>query len=215
VFEVDVAKNFSSAHHRFKLKLRIVSKSQSIALFGPSGVGKSLSLRLLSGLEAPATGRIEVSGRVLFDSELNIDLSPQQRGVGLMLQDYALFPHLTVRQNVAFGLNQSWFNPGRNVRNPLVDHWLQTLEILHLANQNPGQLSGGQKQRVALARAVVTQPKLLLLDEPFAALDAVQRNNARVALSNVLKTHQTPTVLVTHDKDDLALHDFHVIELEK
>ena len=164
-----------------------------LALVGPSGAGKSTVLRAIAGLTRPAAGRIALGDEVWFDGKRGISLPPEARRVGLVFQHYALFPHLTVRQNVAFGAN------GRQV-----DDVLEQFGIAALAGARPGSLSGGEQQRVALARAVARQPRVLLLDEPLAALDAHTRTAVRSELRGLLRTLGLPAIVVTHDFEDAA-----------
>ncbi len=164
-------------------------------LFGPSGSGKTLTLQCLAGLVRPTGGRIAVDGRVLFDAEAGLDLPPQTRRVGYVFQGYALFPHLTVRSNIAFGLRES--APEERVRR--VGAIIERLGLGGLEERYPADLSGGQKQRVALGRALAIEPSLVLLDEPLSALDAPLRRSLRDELRAVLADWDVPAVLVTHD----------------
>jgi molybdate transport system ATP-binding protein len=165
------------------------------ALFGPSGAGKTLTLQCLAGLVRPDAGRIVVDGRVLFDSAAGIDVPPQRRHVGYVFQGYALFPHLTVRDNVGFGLRER----SRADRTRRVDEVLARLGLDSLAERLPRELSGGQRQRVALGRALAIDPALLLLDEPLSALDLPLRQALRDELRGVLTDWGVAAVLVTHD----------------
>ena len=165
------------------------------ALFGPSGAGKTLTLQCLAGLERPDAGRIVVDGQVLFDSAAGIDVPPQRRRVGYVFQGYALFPHLTVRDNVGFGLRER----SRADRARRVDEVLARLGLEPLAERHPRELSGGQRQRVALGRALATDPALLLLDEPLSALDLPLRQALRDELRAILSDWGIAAVLVTHD----------------
>jgi len=164
-------------------------------LFGPSGSGKTLSLQCLAGLVRPDAGRIVVDGRVLFDAATGVDVPPQRRHVGYVFQGYALFPHLTVRQNVGFGLRHL----SRAERARRVDEVLARLGLEAHADRHPRELSGGQRQRVALGRALATNPVLLLLDEPLSALDLPLREALRDELRSILAGWGTVAVLVTHD----------------
>ncbi len=163
------------------------------ALFGPSGAGKTLTLRCIAGLATPQSGRIVVSGRTLFDSVTGIDLAPRDRGVGYLFQQYALFPHLTVEQNVGFGLHRL----SKSERSRRVEGMLALVGLEGLGRRRPGELSGGQ--RVALARALAPEPDLLLLDEPFAAVDLRTRRRLRAELRRIQEATSTPMILVTHD----------------
>jgi molybdate transport system ATP-binding protein len=164
-------------------------------LFGPSGAGKSLTLQCLAGLLRPDAGRVVVDGRVLFDAAAGVDLPPQRRRVGYVFQGYALFPHLTVAENVGFGLRDR----PRGERQRRVDEVLRRLGIEGFGPRRPGDLSGGQRQRVALGRALATDPALLLLDEPLSALDLPLRRALRDELRAILADWGTAAVVVTHD----------------
>ena len=164
-------------------------------LFGPSGAGKTLTLQCLAGLLRPDHGRIVVDGRVLFDSSSGVDVRPQARRVGYVFQGYALFPHLTVAENVAFGLRER----PRAERAARTARVLERLGLTDLGGRAPHELSGGQRQRVALGRALATDPALLLLDEPLSALDAPLRRALRDELRVILREWRTAAVVVTHD----------------
>jgi molybdate transport system ATP-binding protein len=165
------------------------------ALFGPSGAGKTLTLQCLAGLLRPGRGRVVVDGRVLFDAAADVDLPPQARRVGYVFQRQALFPHLTVLDNVAFGLRHL----SREERRRRAAAQIERLGLGELAARRPAELSGGQRQRVALARALAPEPALLLLDEPFAALDEPARRVLRRELRGTLAAQPACAVLVTHD----------------
>ncbi len=211
--DIDIRKTMRSARNSFELAVRFSSASQRIVILGPSGAGKSLLLKAIAGLVTPDAGHIRMGGATLFERGAGIDLAPQRRQVGYMFQDYALFPHLTVRQNVAFGLARGWFNPRLRDGHAALDYWLDAFELRALAHQYPDQLSGGQRQRTALARALVTQPRALLLDEPFAALDPALRATMRAELDAVQRRLKVPMVLITHDPDDAMALGEHVVEL--
>jgi molybdenum ABC transporter ATP-binding protein len=174
----------------FSLRLTLDVGRETVALVGPSGVGKSTVLRGVAGLIRPDGNRILLDGEVWFDSALRIDRPPDERSVGLVFQDYALFPHMTVRSNVAFG--------GRE----RVGELLERLRISHLADARPRSLSGGEQQRVAIARALARDPAVLLLDEPLSALDTHTKAAVRGELRQLLDELALPTLLVTHDFDD-------------
>jgi len=157
---------------------------------GPSGAGKTTVLRAIAGAVRPRDGRIALGERTLFDSAGRIDLPPEERGVGYVFQEYALFPHMTVRQNVAFA------GKGR------ADELLERFGIAHLAGARPGALSGGERQRVGLARAIAGGPGVLLFDEPLSALDAHTRDRVRAELFDLLHELRLPALLVTHDFED-------------
>jgi ABC-type sulfate/molybdate transport systems ATPase subunit len=164
----------------------------TIALVGPSGAGKTSVLNAVAGLVTPAAGRIALDGGVWFDSAAGLSLEPDERRVGLVFQDYALFPHMTVRDNVAYA--------GRR----RADEYLERFRISHLAKARPTELSGGERQRVALARALARDPDVLLLDEPLSALDVHTKDAVRGELQELLREFGLPTLLVTHDYEDAA-----------
>jgi len=166
-----------------------------VVLFGPSGAGKSVTLRCLAGLERPDAGRIAINGRTFFDAAAGVNLPPQARRLGYVFQGYALFPHLTVGENVAFGLRG---RPPAEQRRRAAEV-IERLGLGGLEHRAPRELSGGQQQRVALGRALAVDPELLLLDEPLSALDAPLRRQLRDDLERTLRDWRVPTVLVTHD----------------
>ena len=171
------------------------------ALFGPSGAGKTLTLQCVSGLLKPDAGRVVVDGRVLFDAETGVDLPPQRRQIGYVFQGYALFPHLSVADNIGFGLRDRPRHEARKREAEVISRMgLEGLEA-----RRPHELSGGQRQRVALGRALAPDPALLLLDEPLSALDATLRQSLRDDLRRILTEWRTAAVLVTHDFTEAAL----------
>ncbi|NCD25383.1 MAG: ATP-binding cassette domain-containing protein [Deltaproteobacteria bacterium] len=186
----------------FQLDAHFSAASRRVALFGPSGSGKSLTLMALAGLLTPQGGRIAVRGRTFFDAQDGIDVPARKRRVGFVFQDYALFPHLSVRDNVAFGLKPVFGYP-RPAHRARIDELLELCGLKDLAARKPHQISGGQRQRTALARALAPNPDLLLLDEPFTALDQPLRQRMRAELSTILNRFDTPMVLVSHDLDDI------------
>jgi molybdate transport system ATP-binding protein len=211
--DVDIRKTYATPERHFALDIAFASNAQRIVLFGPSGAGKSLTLQAIAGLLAPEHGRITLNGETLFDSARGIDVPTQARRVAYLFQDYALFPHLNVRQNLAFGLQRGWRNPRANALPPEVAYWLRAFELEALAGHFPAQLSGGQKQRVALARALIAQPRILLLDEPFSALDVAMRQRMRRELAELQARLDIPMVLITHDPDDVAAFGDEVVRL--
>jgi molybdate transport system ATP-binding protein len=190
---------------RIEGRLALAADSFNVTvLFGPSGCGKTTVLRCLAGLERPDRGVIRCGPDAWFDAGRRLCLPPQRRDVGYLSQDYALFPHLTVGQNVGYGLGQF----AAAERDRRVQDLLELLGLSQLARRHPRQLSGGQQQRVALARAVARRPRLLLLDEPLSALDAPTRDQLRQDLRRWLTVMGVPTLLVTHDRGEtLALGD--------
>ncbi|MCG7325474.1 sulfate/molybdate ABC transporter ATP-binding protein [Achromobacter sp. ACRQX] len=206
--DLAVRKHMVSGDRKFKLDVQFKSAAKRIALFGPSGAGKSLTLRAVAGLLRPDAGRIVINGRVLFDSESGINLPARSRRVAYLFQDYALFPHLTVAQNIAFGLRGGWLNPPRREVTREAQRWVDAFELGAIVGSYPNEISGGQKQRVALARALMLQPDILLLDEPFSALDSQLRGKMRQELDALQRQLDVPMLLITHDPADVeALAD--------
>ncbi len=213
--DIHIQKALRAAKHSFQLNVKLQTTSQRIVIVGPSGAGKSLTLKTIAGLMQPDIGHVRLDGRILFDSNAHICVPPQARDVAYVFQDYALFPHLTVRQNLAFSLSRGWFNPRHSLRDTSVEYWLHTFQLDTVAEQFPHELSGGQRQRTALARALVSKPRAWLLDEPFAALDPVLRRSLRAELDGLQRQLQVPMVLITHDPEDAELLGDQVFTLEK
>ena len=193
----NLTKVFDSKTVLDSLELDLKSR-ELLAILGSSGAGKSTLLRLIAGFEEPDQGEITLSGEVI--SKPGRVLVPEKRKVGIVPQSAALFPHLSVAQNIAFGLSKK--NPAR------VTELLELIEMQDFADQKPALLSGGQQQRVALARALAPKPEIVLLDEPFAALDAELRERLREDVKRILKAEGATAILVTHDQEEaLSLAD--------
>lgn len=190
---VDVHKSFGTDSVVRGLNLS-VAPGEIIALLGPSGCGKTTALRLIAGFETLDSGRIEIAGRTVADERTF--MPPERRRIGYVFQDYAIFPHLSVAQNVAFGLGQA---QGRNQK---VSDLLTFVGLDGQDDKMPDQLSGGQQQRVALARSLAPQPDVLLLDEPFSNLDAGLRSGMRHEVRNLLKQNHATALFVTHDQEE-------------
>ena len=183
----------------FTLQAGFTAGSTATALLGASGCGKSMTLRCIAGIMKPDKGRIVLDGRVLFDSEQHIDLPPQQRGVGLLFQNYALFPNMTVEQNILCGLKAETDKAARKAR---CAEMLRAMRLEGLAARRPAELSGGQQQRTALARILVGKPRLLMLDEPFSALDSYLREEVESEVGSLLAGFDGTALLVTHNRDE-------------
>ena len=212
--EVAIRTTLRAQGRVFCLDVSFTSEARRIAVVGPSGGGKSLTLKAIAGLETPDAGHIRIDGLTCFDSRQRINLPPRRRRSGFLFQDYALFPHLNVRQNIAFGVNGGgFFNPRATASGPAVEYWLEAFDLATVARQFPHQLSGGQRQRVALARALAAEPRVLLLDEPFTAVDALLRARMREELDRLQRRLEIPMILITHDPLDaetLADEVFHL-----
>jgi molybdate transport system ATP-binding protein len=191
MLELEIRKRLNG----FVLDVALSLGRERVAIFGPSGSGKSLTLQCMAGLLRPDAGRIVLNGRILFDASCGIDLRPQDRRIGYLFQSYALFPHLTVEENVGYGLHRL----PRGERDRRVKGMIVAMRLAGMEQRRPAELSGGQQQRVALARALVTEPELLLLDEPFSALDSPIRSRLHGELLRLLEGLGITTVLVTHD----------------
>ncbi|MDE2612397.1 MAG: ATP-binding cassette domain-containing protein [Burkholderiales bacterium] len=204
MIEVDLHLTVGDARRRFTLSMAFESDASVLALYGPSGSGKSLTLSAMAGLIRPERGRVCVAGRTLFDSDAGIDLPTRERSLGYLFQSYALFPHLNVRDNIGFAL-QPWWRRGLDANGRRrVEELLELFQLAALAESRPAALSGGQQQRVALARALACEPNALLLDEPFAALNPMLRSGLREELAALRSRLKIPVVMITHDIDDLA-----------
>jgi len=183
----------------FELNVTFSNNDRPLGLLGASGAGKSMILRCIAGIETPNAGKIELNGRVLFDSQRKINLPTRDRKIGFLFQNYALFPHLTVGQNIAFGLPKT---TSHNKIEQVVETQLAAMQLHGYANRYPHQLSGGQQQRVALARALASQPEALLLDEPFSALDTHLRSQLEQQLISTLSNYQGVTLFVSHNLEE-------------
>ncbi len=202
MLELQICKRLNAFHLNIDL---CAPEEKIVVLFGASGAGKSMTLAAISGLVTPDSGRIAIGERVLFDSARGIDLPPQQRHIGLVKQDLALFPHLTAAQNIAYGL----FNQPRDVTETRVRDFVRLTNLVGFETRKPTELSGGQQQRVALARALAIQPSLLLLDEPFSALDRPTRLELRDEVKRLQQKLRTNVLMVTHDLGEAyALADY-------
>lgn len=193
--EVNIEKKLDG----FTLRAAFAAGNTSTALLGASGCGKSMTLRCIAGIVKPDRGRIVLDGRVLFDSVQHIDLPPQQRGVGLLFQNYALFPNMTVEQNILCGLKAEKDHAARRAA---CAEMLRAMRLEPFAKRYPVQLSGGQQQRTALARILVGKPRILMLDEPFSALDSYLREEVEGEVGSLLANFAGTALLVTHNRDE-------------
>ena len=193
--EVTIAKRFEG----FTLHADFAAGNTAAAILGASGCGKSMTLRCIAGVVKPDSGRIVLDGRVLFDSEKGIDLPPQQRNVGLLFQNYALFPNMTVEQNILCALKKEK-DPA--ARKAACGAALRAMRLEELAHRLPSELSGGQQQRAALARILAGRPRILMLDEPFSALDSYLREEVEGEVGSLLSNFDGTALLVTHDRDE-------------
>ena len=198
--EVNITKKLDG----FTLHANFAARSTATAILGASGCGKSMTLRCIAGIVKPDAGRIVLDGRVLFDSAQHIDLPPQQRGVGLLFQNYALFPNMTVEQNVLCGLKAEKDKAARKAR---CAEMLQAMRLESLAKRYPAQLSGGQQQRVAIARALAKNPKLLLCDEPTGALDYKTGKQVLALLQDTCRRTGRTVIVITHNTALTAMAD--------
>jgi molybdate transport system ATP-binding protein len=193
MIQVSLKKKLNAAQGKMHLDVDVeIGTGEIVALYGASGAGKTSILRMLSGLTLPDNGLISVEGQTWFDTSKKINLRPQQRNVGIVFQDYALFPNMTVKENLMFALE-------KKLSTAIVDELLELMELTKLHNVKPELLSGGQQQRVALARALVRKPKLLLLDEPMSALDTTLRLKIQDYIIRVHEQFHLTTILVSHD----------------
>lgn len=198
--EVNITKKLNG----FTLHANFAARSTATAILGASGCGKSMTLRCIAGIVKPDAGRIVLDGRVLFDSAQHIDLPPQQRGVGLLFQNYALFPNMTVEQNVLCGLKAEKDKAARKAR---CAEMLQAMRLESLAKRYPAQLSGGQQQRVAIARSLINNPSILLADEPTGNLDSTTSKEVLHMFKDLNRQQGITVILVTHDPKIAAFTD--------
>jgi molybdate transport system ATP-binding protein len=214
VLDINVRLALVSGERRFELDAAFVSHAARTALMGASGSGKSTVLMAIAGLLPHARGHVRIGGRTLLDTGRGIDLPARARGVGVVFQDYALFPHLTVAQNLEFAVRRL----GRRAADAdlrHIDSLLAQFDLVKLRGALPRDLSGGQRQRVALARALAHRPHLLLLDEPLSALDTLLRVRLRAELAEMLERVRVPTLLVTHDPADVEALSQAVVRIDE
>lgn len=195
----------------FDLEADIKVSNETIVLVGPSGSGKTTILKCLAGLKTPKQGTIRINNRIVYSKKDRINLPTRERKVGYVFQEYALFPHMTVKKNVMYGLSKE----KKKAKLHQVEEILKMMGILSLQDRYPSQISGGEKQRVALARALVTEPDIMLLDEPLSALDQDIRGELQQELKKLQKQWQIPFVVVTHDMHEAEILGDHILRIER
>tara|TARA_R110001583_G_scaffold52821_1_gene163618 strand:- start:161 stop:1036 length:876 start_codon:yes stop_codon:yes gene_type:complete len=208
MIEISIQKKLKSASGEMLLDIEtIIKKGSLVTLYGKSGAGKTTILRILAGLLNPDKGEINVNGITWLNTNKSINLKPQKRNVGFVFQDYALFPNMTVKENLEFALIKSQDDK-------IVTHLIEIIELGDLQNRKPDTLSGGQKQRVSLARALVQKPSILMLDEPLSALDSEIRFKLQEYILKVHKEYKLTTLLISHDISEILRMSDKVLELE-
>jgi len=211
---VDIERRLHSPERTFLMQMRFSVQEPLAVLYGPSGAGKSVTLQAIAGMLHPDAGRIRFGDEVLFDAAAGIDVPARKRGFGYVFQDFALFPHWSVRQNVAAALAPLIGHRLRAEQAERVDALLAAFELTPIAGSYPGQISGGQRQRTALARALAAAPRLLLLDEPFNALDTGLRARMRNEVLQVWERFRVPILLITHDAADAQAFGRQIIRID-
>lgn len=208
MIRISVRKKLNLSNNENELRVNAtISTGQITALYGPSGAGKTSLLKMLAGLMTPDGGTIEVNGSVWFNADTRINIPPQKRNIGFVFQDYALFPNMTVRQNLRYAA-------AKKADEQMISHLLETTQLADFAQLKPQTLSGGQQQRVALARAIVRKPDLLLLDEPLSALDHQARLMLQDELLQLQQEYQFTVILVSHDVAEICRLASHVIKID-
>ena len=198
MIKVQIKRTFAAnKHQHFSLDVQFSCSAGVTVIFGPSGSGKTTILHCIAGLVAPDYGAISVGGENLFDASCSLDIPTQHRRIGYVFQDLALFPHMTAAENIGFGIRVNGTEKQRMVWDAL-----EKFRIAPVANHRPAEISGGERQRVALARALVIQPRLLLLDEPFSALDDELKQGIIADLKQWLTENSVPALFVTHDREE-------------
>ena len=212
--DFSVHKTLTAYKRSFTLDATYQTEANRLVILGASGSGKSVLLKTIAGLITPDSGKIILQDRCLFDSTNRINLKPQQRSLAYLFQSYALFPHLNVAQNISFALHHSIINGRKHSVPEAVQYWLELFKLEGIQFQYPDEISGGQKQRVALARALIVNPKAILLDEPFSALDTNLRAIMRKELAEVQEKLKIPMILITHDPEDANVFGDAIIEID-
>ena len=207
MIEFKIKKTLQSSGGKMQLNVDVtIPKGEFVTLYGKSGAGKTSILRILAGLMQPEKGKVEVEGIIWYDSKKNISLSPQKRKVGLVFQEYALFPNMTVKENLEYALP-------KGDSSAIIDELIEIVELGDLKNRKPHSLSGGQQQRAALARSLIQKPQLLLLDEPLSALDAEMRSKLQQYIVRLHREYHLTTIMVSHDVSEILKMSDLVIEL--
>jgi molybdate transport system ATP-binding protein len=208
MININIEKRLIGGDGLFTLKVNaFVERNEFVTIYGPTGAGKSSIIRMLAGLLQPDHGNIRVDNQVWFDSDSKIYVQPQHRNIGMVFQDYALFPNMTVRENLEFALTNN-----QDIK--IVDELLEVSNLSNLQDKHPALLSGGQKQRVALTRALVRKPKVLLLDEPLSALDSKMRSGLQDYIIEFHKRFELTTILISHDLQEVLKMSKRVLMLE-
>ena len=208
MIEIFLQKKLNSSSGDMLLDFKTeIETGQFVTLYGKSGAGKTSTLRIIAGLLRPDLGKISIHGNILLDSSQKINLPPQKRKIGFVFQDYALFPNMTIFENLSFALH-------KNQSKKILDELIEIMEIGDLRNQKPYRLSGGQQQRVAVARALVQKPELLLLDEPLSALDEEMRSKIQKYILEVHREYSLTTILISHDLAEVLKMSDHVLVLD-
>ena len=202
----DLSHSYDGSEISLKNISLIVNKAEKVSVLGPSGSGKSTLLRLIAGLEKPYSGTITIQGKIASDQDHMV--APEKRNVGLVVQNKALFPHLTVEKNIGFGIRKN------QEKTKIIADLLSLFKIEHLSNKYPHEISGGEQQRTAIARSMAPSPELLMLDEPFSALDRELKEELYAELNHIFKERQQTIILVTHDLDEAKVLSDKQINLE-
>lgn len=192
--QVDIKKKMEN----FSLDVAFDIECDTLSILGASGSGKSMTLKCIAGIETPDEGKIILDDQILFDSKKRINLLPQQRNIGYLFQNYALFPNMTVEENIGVGLRVP-----KNEKSKLIEEKIKSFYLEGLEKKKPNQLSGGQQQRVALARMIAADPKIIMLDEPFSALDSYLRWELEQEILDIIETYKKPTLFVSHNRDEV------------
>ena len=202
----DLSHSYDGSEISIKNISLIVNKAEKVSVLGPSGSGKSTLLRLIAGLEKPYSGTITIQGKIVSDQDHMV--APEKRNVGLVVQNKALFPHLTVEKNIGFGIRKN------QEKTKIIADLLSLFKIEHLSNKYPHEISGGEQQRTAIARSMAPGPELLMLDEPFSALDRELKEELYAELNHIFNERQQTIILVTHDLDEAKVLSNKQINLE-